>query len=212
MRCANFSLPSGRIKSFSLISNCQEGNFILVDLELYQKLLETPYKIRNPYNVANRIYTIKDLSLFEPMPTSDVSLGKDRLDDYENSIEESIINLNAEIIRVDGLTLLAKKELNQQAKINDIQTEDIRVTQDALDFLLFQGFSDIMEVSGNSKATRIGGDTMSAYFVTRIIKKGQISVEQGRAYYSQVKAQYPQYIDEVDFLLVSEGYENLIVK
>ena len=111
MRCAYFSLPSGRIKSFSLISNCQEGNFILVDLELYQKLLETPYKIRNPYNVANRIYTIKDLSLFEPMPTSDISLGKDRLDDYENSIEESIINLNAEIIRVDGLTLLAKKEL-----------------------------------------------------------------------------------------------------
>jgi hypothetical protein len=82
----------------------------------------------------------------------------------------------------------------------------------ALDFLLFQAFNDTMEVSGNSKATRIGGDTMSAYFVLRIIKKGQISVEQGRAYYSQVKAQYPQYIDEVDFLLVSEGYENLIVK
>lgn len=217
MRCANFSLPSGRIKSFNLVSTGQEGNYIIIDLELYQKLLETPYKIKNPYNVAKRVYTITDLSLFEPISAPNVDLGKDRLEEYfashEESIKESLSNLNVEIVRVDGSVMHTKRELNQQAKVNDIQTEDIMVTQDAVDFLLFQTFSsDIMEVSGNSRTTRNGGDTMSAYFVSRIIKKGAISLEQGRSYYLQVKTQYPQLIEEIDFLLISEGREDLIVK
>lgn len=212
MRCINFNVETGVISGFTLVSYPLESYQIVIDMDLYEELLKMPYKLKYPNRVLNRVYTKNDLPLFDVVPNPNKIIGKDSSTLNLDEINESISLMQRDL----GMTFNKSHEngieLQKQDKVNQIQNNDITVTQDALDFLLFQTFGAIMEVSGNSKATRNGGDTMSAYFVSRIIKKGAISLEQGRSYYLQVKTQYPQLIEEIDFLLISEGREDLIVK
>ena len=81
-------------------------------------------------------------------------------------------------------------------------TEDISVTQTAVDFLLMSSMGEVMMMSFNEN-TR-GGNNMGAYFASRIIKKA--------LKYEDVIRKYPEFKDDIDFILRSEGYENLIVE
>lgn len=81
-------------------------------------------------------------------------------------------------------------------------TEDISVTQTAVDFLLMSSMGEVMMMSFNEN-TR-GGNQMGAYFASRIMK--------GALKYEDVIRKYPEFKDDIDFILRSEGYENLIVE
>ena len=78
--------------------------------------------------------------------------------------------------------------------------EDIDVTQTAVDFLLMSSMGEVMMMSFNEN-TR-GGNNMGAYFASRIIKKA--------LKYEDVIRKYPEFKDDIDFILRSEGYEYLI--
>lgn len=213
MRCINFDLKTGLIEGFTLPSYPLQSNQVLIDLELYEELLKTRYKMKSPKKVANRLHTKVDLaSVFEVVTNSNNNIGSDSATLVIGQIQDEIEDIKMDLSHRSTDIIFNQTRLDTQDKINDTQTTDIMVTQDAVDFLLFQTLSGIMEVSGNSRTTRNGGDIMSAYFVSRIIKKGAISLEQGRSYYLQVKTQYPHLIEEIDFLLISEGKEELIVK
>lgn len=81
-------------------------------------------------------------------------------------------------------------------------TEDISVTQNAVDFLLMSSMGEVMMMSFNEN-TR-GGNQMGAYFASRIMK--------GALKYEDVIRKYPEFKDDIDFILRSEGYEHLIVE
>ena len=81
-------------------------------------------------------------------------------------------------------------------------TEDISVTQTAVDFLLMSSMGEVMMMSFNEN-TR-GGNQMGAYFASRIMK--------GALKYEDVIRKYPEFKDDIDFILRSEGYGNLIVE
>lgn len=81
-------------------------------------------------------------------------------------------------------------------------TEDISVTQTAVDFLLMSSMGEVMMMSFNEN-TR-GGNNMGAYFASRIMKKA--------LKYEDVIRKYPEFKDDIDFILRSEGYEYLIVE
>lgn len=195
---------------YSYYSSNAPRQSVRVDESLHRYLVSGDYKFKIPPYDVKKTLTLDDVHLFmvrksvcdqtEPLDSTD--LVKEQL---LQSVEQTKEEVNKDLKTLNEC-------VQRESLINSIQSNDITVTQDALDFLLFQTFRDILEVSGNSKATRKEGDTMSAYFVSRILKKGAISVEQGRSYYLQVKTQYPQLIEEIDFLLISEGREDLIVK
>ena len=81
-------------------------------------------------------------------------------------------------------------------------TEDISVTQTAVDFLLMSSMGEVMMMSFNENTK--GGNQMGAYFASRIMKKA--------LKYEDVIRKYPEFKDDIDFILRSEGYEHLIVE
>ena len=81
-------------------------------------------------------------------------------------------------------------------------TNDIAVTQTAGDFLLMSSMGEVMMMSFNNN-TR-GGSNMGAYFASRIVKKA--------LKYEDVIRKYPEFKEDIDFILRSEGYGDLIVE
>ena len=81
-------------------------------------------------------------------------------------------------------------------------TNDIAVTQTAVDFLLMSSMGEVMMMSFNEN-TR-GGNNMGAYFASRIMKKA--------LKYEDVIRKYPEFKEDIDFILRSEGYGDLIVE
>lgn len=80
-------------------------------------------------------------------------------------------------------------------------TNDIAVTQTAVDFLLMSSMGEVMmSFKNNTK----GGNNMGAYFASRIMKKA--------LKYEDVIRKYPEFKDDIDFILRSEGYGDLIVE
>ena len=221
MRYATYDKRTGKIKGFHLVNQPQKDNQILIDLGLYDKLLSNQYKVNNlSANYLNVLHTLKDLHLFSMWELPQDTLGRDGLDEVVDSLKSDVLEVTTElstnVLSVTKNVLNNKNSIKAQQLVNETQDYDIMCTQDALDFLLFSMVNDTMNMRVSSEDTpsskTTGGVNMGAYFTTRIIRKGKLSVDMGRAYYSQVKAQYPEYIEEVDFLLISEGYENLIVK
>ena len=200
---------------YSAYSSNKPSQYVKVDEQLHRYLISGDYVFKTPPYDVTRVLSMNDLHLFRARIFVSDHEPKDSTDLVKEKLVE-IANENREEINQVAENLAKEKQVNIQ------QNFDIYCTQDAIDFLLFGMENDTISsresvpmatsLSATPQSQNTGGSSMGAYFTTRIIKKGQISVEQGRAYYSQVKAQYPQYIDEVDFLLVSEGYENLIVK
>lgn len=81
-------------------------------------------------------------------------------------------------------------------------TNDIAVTQTAVDFLLMSSMGEIMMMSFKNNTK--GGNNMGAYFASRIIKKA--------LKYEDVIRKYPEFKEDIDFILRSEGYGDLIVE
>ena len=90
-------------------------------------------------------------------------------------------------------------KLNQVDNTTNVNTEDIAITQMAVDFLLMSSLGEEMI---NFKIK--GGTNMSAYFASRIIK--------GALKYEDVISKYPNYKGDIDLILVSEGHSDLIVE
>ena len=90
-------------------------------------------------------------------------------------------------------------KLNQVDNSTNINTEDIAITQMAVDFLLMSSLGEEMI---NFKIK--GGTNMSAYFASRIIK--------GALKYEDVIRKYPNYKEDIDLILIAEGYSDLIVE
>ena len=81
-------------------------------------------------------------------------------------------------------------------------TEDIAVTQTAVDFLLMSNMGEVMMMSFNENTK--GGNNMGAYFASRIMKKA--------LKYEDVIRKYPEFKEDIDFILRSEGHSDLIVE
>ena len=90
-------------------------------------------------------------------------------------------------------------KLNQVDNTTNVNTEDIAITQMAVDFLLMSSLGEEMI---NFKIK--GGTNMSAYFASRIIK--------GALKYEDVISKYPNYKEDIDLILTAEGYSDLIVE
>lgn len=80
-------------------------------------------------------------------------------------------------------------------------TNDIAVTQTAVDFLLMSNMGKVMMISFKNNTK--GGNNMGAYFASRIMKKA--------LKYEDVIRKYPEFKEDIDFILRSEGYGDLIV-
>lgn len=107
-----------------------------------------------------------------------------------------------EVVNQQAIKIVALQE-SQTA-----QDMDIMFTQEAVDFLMLGSMAT--KLNNNIK---LGGSNMAGYIATRIIKKGNISVEAGRDYYVTflTHSDYAQYKTEVDLILRAECRENLIV-
>lgn len=81
-------------------------------------------------------------------------------------------------------------------------TNDIAVTQTAVDFLLMSSMGEVMMMSFKNNTK--GGNNMGAYFASRIMKKA--------LKYEDVIRKYPEFKEDIDFILRSEGYGDLIVE
>lgn len=90
-------------------------------------------------------------------------------------------------------------KLNQVDNTTNVNTEDIAITQMAVDFLLMSSLGEEMI---NFKVK--GGTNMSAYFASRIIKCA--------LKYEDVIGKYPQYKEDIDLILIAEGYSDLIIE
>ncbi|MGL5765158.1 MAG: BppU family phage baseplate upper protein [Sarcina sp.] len=82
----------------------------------------------------------------------------------------------------------------------DVNTDNISVTQVAVDFLLMNTMDAVVI---NNKTNLKGGSNMGAYFAIRIMD--------GFLNYKEVVTKYPQFKNDIDFILKSEGRGDLIV-
>lgn len=168
------------------------------------------------------------VSLYESSDTSLTSLEIDRVEYFGNMSDFIILNHYFKIegnghyiypkIDLDTLIELDKQvnkisilqQENKELKESQLQQDrDILVTQEAVDFLMLSNMPMVMNLNN----IKLGGNTMAAYIATRIMKKGNISIEAGRDYYVTflTHQSYIQYKSEVDLILKAEGKEELIV-
>jgi hypothetical protein len=80
---------------------------------------------------------------------------------------------------------------------NELQDVEIALNQEAINFMLF-------EAMGMSTLNENGGNPMAAYFANQIIKR--------KLNYTQVVNKYPQFKEDIDLILIAEGYGDLIVE
>ena len=141
----------------------------------------------------------------------DLSLTTEQVaQEYIRIKEEEKANAEKDILTLEEQThkISILQEENEKLKESQAsQDMDIMFTQEAVDFLM------LGSMSTNLKNIKLGGSNMAGYIATRIMKKGDISVEAGRNYYVTflTHQDYAKYRAEVDLILISEGRENLIV-
>lgn len=110
----------------------------------------------------------------------------DKFEKNEEYIEQEVIVLPSKADEVEKKTLSIE--------------EDLAITQDAVDFLLMSRMNiDTMSIN-NMKG---GIATMAAYFAKRIMRSALT--------YKEVIAKYPEYKEDIDFILKAEGKGDLIV-
>ena len=90
-------------------------------------------------------------------------------------------------------------KVNKVNEVTETNTEDIAITQMAVDFLLMSSLGEEML---NFKIK--SGYNMASYFASRIIK--------GALKYEDVVNKYPQYKEDINSILISEGYSDLIIE
>ena len=112
--------------------------------------------------------------------------------------DTKIFEANPNYIEPNTTVIPAKADIVEE-KTKELETE-LYLTQSAVDFLLMSAVSEVNTQSINKK----GGKTiMSGYLAMRIIK--------GMLNYKEVIIRYPEFKEEIDFILKAEGKGDLIV-
>lgn len=112
--------------------------------------------------------------------------------------ETETFEVNPNYIEPDTTVVPAKADTVEE-KTKELENE-LYLTQSAVDFLLMSAVSEVNTQSINKK----GGKTiMSGYLAMRIMK--------GMLNYKEVIIRYPEYKEEIDFILKAEGKGDLIV-
>lgn len=91
-------------------------------------------------------------------------------------------------------------EIEELKKANEELKAEITIIQGALDSIIRK--SNALYNINNTKEKK-GGDNMSPYLSMRIL--------QGKLKYEEVVTRYPEFKDEIDFILKAEGRGDLIV-
>ena len=176
----------------NFISICPNGIWIGLPRNIDTIDRSKQWLAENPSTI---IYELAEPT-YEEVP---FELQKIILEGYENGT----LFFDTNIPPTVSVTYSANKpvvaKLNQVDNTTNVNTEDIAITQMAVDFLLMSSLGEEMI---NFKIK--GGTNMSAYFASRIIK--------GALKYEDVINKYPNYKEDIDLILIAEGYSDLIVE
>ena len=126
-------------------------------------------------------------------------LQKIILEGYENGTLFFDTNIPPTVTASYTANIPVVSKLNKVDETTETNTEDIAITQMAVDFLLM---STLGEEMLNFKVK--SGYNMASYFASRIIK--------GALKYEDVINKYPQYKEDINSILISEGYSDLIIE
>ena len=99
-------------------------------------------------------------------------------------------------VEADTTVEPSKVDIVEQ-KTKELETE-LYLTQSAVDFLLMSSMNAVSTLS----IRKNGGTIMAGYLAMRIIK--------GRLTYKEVVTRYPEFKEEIDFILKAEGKGDLI--
>lgn len=104
--------------------------------------------------------------------------------------------------RISELKEKYDKEVEEAYKKTDkykisVLENDIKITQAAVDFILMSN-----EKLNVLNIINLGDGNMGAYFASRIMKKA--------LKYEDVIKKYPEFKDDIDFILKSEGYGDIV--
>lgn len=152
-------------------------------------------------DVVNQIFNLSDYPEFNPddYPYCYV------IDDENDSITHYGFKYNKELEIFEEIEDYEESEVviePSKAEVVEKKTEDLQMelqlTQSAVDFLLMSDFT-IYRQNLNKKGEN---SIMAGYFAMRIIK--------GMLNYEEVITRYPDYKEEIDFILRAEGKEYLI--
>lgn len=155
-------------------------------------------------NLINQIFDLADYPEFKPehYPYCYV------IDDENNEITHYGYRYNLELEKfelIEGYeeveTLIEPDRVEAlQEKTTALEIE-LAVTQSALDFLLMGVYS---AATLQEDTNRGGTNFMAGYLAMRIIK-GMLS-------YKEVVTRYPEFKEEIDFILKAEGKHDLIIQ
>ena len=142
------------------------------------------------------IVVITSEPTYEEVP---FELQKIILEGYENGTLFLDTNIPPTITASYTANIPLVAKVNEVNEVTETNTEDIAITQMAVDFLLM---STLGEEILNFKVR--SGYNMASYFANRIIKDA--------LKYEDVIKKYPQYKEDISSILVSEGHSDLIIE
>lgn len=163
----------------------------------------------------NKVYVNKETNLVEQIINIDVDTRWSEdwfpwcyiVDDEDNSLKHHGYRYNLETEEFEEIEGYEEPEViiePSKAQVVEEKTKDLEMelyfTQSAVDFLLMSSAS---EFSINNIREKGDKTIMAGYLAMRIIK-GMLS-------YKEVIARYPEFKDEIDFILRAEGKGDLIV-
>lgn len=152
-------------------------------------------------DMVNQIFNIEDYPEFRAEDYPYCYVVDDRLDEikhygYRYNKELEVFEEVKDYEESETIIEPSKVEVVEK-KTEDLQME-LQLTQSAVDFLLMSSFTTNKQI-----LNRKGEDSiMAGYFAMRIIK--------GMLGYEEVITRYPDYKEEIDFILKAEGKEYLI--
>ena len=110
--------------------------------------------------------------------------------------ETETFEVNPNYIEPDTTVIPAKADIVEE-RTKELETE-LFLTQSAVDFLLMSSMNAVSTLS----IRKNGGTIMAGYLAMRIIK--------GMLTYKEVVTRYPEFKEEIDFILKAEGKGDLI--
>ena len=146
-------------------------------------------------NPTTLVYQLKE-PIYEEIP---FELQKIILEGYINGTLFFDTNIPPTVTASYTANVPLVSKVNEVNDVTETNTEDIAITQMAVDFLLM---STLGEEMLNFKLR--SGYNMASYFASRIIK--------GALKYEDVINKYTQYKEDINSILISEGHSDLIVE
>lgn len=156
-------------------------------------------------NMVNQIFDLSDYPEFKPEDYPYCYV----IDDEDNKIKHYGYKYNLETEEFEEIEGYEEPEVIiepskvevVEKKTNDLETE-LNLTQSAVDFLLMSTVSEVSMLNTKNIKTKGENSVMAGYLSMRIIK--------GMLDYKEVVTRYPEYKDEIDFILKAEGKGYLI--